>query len=90
MVHLSAEAYNRSLAERVRLNRAILTNPYWYLPVDDVGYESYQPVGRGIKGSNVCGSWVRLMGCRNTESHKGVHIGSLDCTDKFVLRNQHL
>jgi len=90
MVRVSVDAYKRSLAERVRLNRAILKNPYWYLPVDDVGHESYQPVGRGAKGSNVCGSWVRLMGCKHTELHDGVHVGSVDCTGKVVLRNQHL
>lgn len=90
MVHTSIEAHNRSLSERVRLNRAILKNPYWYLPIDDVGDESYQPVGRGVKGSNVCGSWVRLMGCRQKELHHGVHVGSVNCTGKVVLRHQHL
>ena len=41
---VSAEAFNRSLAQRIRLNRAILTNKYWMLPVDNKGHEDFMPV----------------------------------------------
>jgi hypothetical protein len=72
------------------MNRGILKNPYWFLPVDDVGHKNYQPVGRGVKGSKVCGSWVHLKGCGHTELHHGIRVGSVDCTGKIVLRHQHL
>jgi len=51
---VSAEALNRSFSRRLRLNRAILKNKYWSLPVDDKGHENYMPVGRGVRSSVVC------------------------------------
>ena len=45
---LNVEAYKRSLAQRVSLNRQILQNKYWFLPVDNKGHEDFVPVGRGV------------------------------------------
>jgi hypothetical protein len=90
MVLGSVEAVNRSFSERLRLNHAILKNKYWYLPVDDKGHENYMPVGRGVKSSEFCGRWVCHLVCKNIEGHKGVSIGDMDCTDKVVVRHQHM
>jgi hypothetical protein len=87
---VSVEAQNRSFAERLRLNHAILKNKYWYLPVDDKGHENYSPVGRGVRSSEFCGRWVGFLVCKNVEAHKGVLVGTMDCTDKVVVRHQHL
>jgi hypothetical protein len=76
--------------DRLRLNRAILQNKYWYLPVDSKGHENYQPVGRGVKSSDWCGRWVAYKVCRNVEGHKGMVVGGVDCTDKVVVRHKHL
>lgn len=62
MVLGSVEAVSRSFSERLRLNRAILENKYWMLPVDDAGHENFQPVGRGVKSSDYCGKWMALFG----------------------------
>lgn len=86
----SIEAVNRSLAERVSLNRAILKSPYWMLPVDDVGHENYMPVGRGVKSSMLCGSWVSLSVCKNVDLHKGITFRGIDCTNKVVVRHKHM
>ena len=67
---VSSEAYKRSLAERVRLNRQILKNPYWFLDVDDKGHEIFSPVGRGVKSSELCGKWVGIKGCKNFDEHE--------------------
>jgi hypothetical protein len=86
---LSAEAYERSLANRVSLNRAILTNKYWYFPVDDKGHEDFEPVGRGAKSSELCGKWQSFAVCKNVEGHKGVFIHGVDCSDKVVVAHKH-
>jgi len=62
--------YNRVLAERVRLNRQIEENPYWFLPVYDRGHEDFEPVGRGAKSSDFCGKWLGLVVCKNVEGHR--------------------
>lgn len=80
--------YARSLFERVRLNRAILKNKYWYLPVDN--HENYQPVGRGLKASTFCGGWRSYMICRHTELHEGKLLHGVDCSGKVVVKHQHL
>ena len=82
--------YARSLAERVRLNRAILKNKYHYLPVDSVGHENYVPVGRGIKTSVFCGAWRSYVVCKNTELHEGKFLNGVDVTGKVVVHLQHL
>ncbi|MEM2105125.1 MAG: hypothetical protein QXV21_01470 [Candidatus Bathyarchaeia archaeon] len=81
--------YERILAERVRLNRQILKNKYWFLPVDDKGHENFQPVGRGVKSSDWCGKVRGLVVCKNVEGHKGVAVNSADCSGKVVVRLQH-
>jgi len=86
----SVDAVDKSFSRRLRLNRAILKNKYWVLPVDDVGHENYEPVGRGVKSSILCGRWVSLSICRNIESHKGVSVGGVDCTGKVIVRHRHL
>lgn len=65
-----SKAYERSLALRVRLNKQILENPYWFLPVDDKGYENYTPVGRGEKSSDFCAVFRRFKGCKNFLNHE--------------------
>jgi len=87
---VSVEAVNRSFSERLALNRQILKNKYWFLPVDDVGHSNYMPVGRGVKTSDLCGRWVGYWVCKNVEGHEGVHVGDVDCTNKVVVRHRHL
>jgi hypothetical protein len=89
VVLLNVEAYKRSLAERVHRNRAILTNPYWFLPVDDKGHEEYVPVGRGKPSSDWCGKHRSFVVCKDVEAHKGVVINGVDFTGKVVVRHQH-
>jgi hypothetical protein len=84
-----SERYKRELARRVALNRAILTNKYWFLPVDDVGHEEFAPVGRGVKNSDWCGKSRGLLVCKNKEGHKGKLLNNVGCTDKVVVRPQH-
>jgi hypothetical protein len=76
---VSVEAVNRSFSERLRLNRAILTNKYWFLPVDDKGHENYVPVGRGVKSSDFCGRWVSFSVCKNVEGHNHMWCTSSSC-----------
>jgi hypothetical protein len=83
------EAYSRSLAERVRMNRKILENKYWFLPVDDKGHEDFQPIGRGRKSSDWCGKFRGLVVCKNVEGHKGIVLSGVDCSGKVVVRHQH-
>lgn len=90
MVDFKLEAQKRSLAERVRLNHAITTNKYWYLPVNNVGHENFSPVGRGPRTSPKCGLWVGLSVCKNVEGHKGLFLGGLDATGMVVVRHHHL
>jgi len=61
----SVEAVERSFRERLSLNRQILQNKYWFLPVDDVGHENYVPAGRGVKSSNLCAKWSSFSVCKN-------------------------
>lgn len=86
----SSEGYQRRLAERVRMNHAILKNKYWYLPVDDKGHENYMPVGRGVPSSPDCARWASFSVCKNVEGHDGVVLGGSDCTGKVVVRHNHL
>jgi hypothetical protein len=87
---VSVEAFDRSFSERLRLNSAILKNKYWSLPVDDVGHENYEPVGRGLKSSEFCGRWVSLSVCKNVEGHNGVFLHDVDFTGKVVVRHNHM
>jgi len=86
----SPEAYKRSLAQRVRMNRAILTNKYWSLPVDNKGHEDFMPVGRGVRSSPLCGKHLSFMVCKNKEGHEGVSVGGEDATGKVVVRHKHM
>ena len=90
MVDANSEAFARSLFQRVALNRAILGNKYWILPVDDKGHENFVPPGRGVKSSDFCGRPVSLVVCKNVEGHKGVIVKGIDCTGKVVVRHKHL
>ena len=87
---VSPEAFNRVLAQRVRLNRAILTNKYWCIPVDDKGHEYFTPVGRGVRSSDFCGKHMSFVVCKNVEGHKGLSVGGVDCTGKVVVRHKHM
>jgi hypothetical protein len=86
---LSVETYERVLAERVSLNRQILENPYWFLPVDDAGHENYMPVGRGSKTSVTCSSWRSFSVCFRVDLHADKFLGGVDCTGKLVVRHNH-
>ena len=81
---------NKDFSRRLRLNSAILNNPYWILPVDDKGHENYMPVGRGVKSSPLCGKHVGFSVCKNVEGHKGVSVKGKDCTGKVVAVHRHL
>lgn len=87
---VSAQAFDRSLAKRVRLNRAILNNKYWLLPVDDEGHEDFTPVGRGVRSSEFCGKWMSFTVCKNVEGHNGIVINGVDCSGKVVVRHKHM
>jgi hypothetical protein len=89
------EVYQRVLAQRVRLNRAILKNKYHCLPVDDAGHEEWEPVGRGLPSSPSCAVWRGLVACKDVDRAEGslMHEGlSLNCEDssgKVVVRHKH-
>jgi len=87
---VSVDAFKRSLAKRVSLNRQILKSPYWMLPVDDSGHENYMPVGRGVKTSDLCASFRSHSVCDNIEGHKGKFLNGVDCTGKVIVRLSHL
>jgi len=86
---VSVEALERSFSERLRLNRQILDNKYWFLPYDDVGHENFMPVGRGVVSSITCGEWRSLSVCSNVAGHKDVIKNGVDYTDKVVVRHNH-
>lgn len=85
----SVEQQNRAFACRLRLNRQLLENKYWSLPVDDAGHEDYEPVGRGVKSSDICGRHVSYCVCKDVEAHKGVVVKEVDYTGKDVVRHKH-
>ena len=87
---VSTRAYGRSLAERVSMNRQILEKRYWFLPVDDVGHEEYVPVGRGDVSSDLCAKWISFSVCFNVSGHKNMFLNAEDCTDKVVVRHNHM
>jgi len=80
---------DKDFERRLRLNRQILKNKYWWLPVDDKGHNNYQPVGRGLKSSVSCARWAGLDICRNFDGHKGKSLNGVDCTGKVVNRLRH-
>jgi hypothetical protein len=80
---------DKSFSRRLRLNRAILDNKYWWLPVDDKGHSNFEPVGRGVPSSSSCGRWVGLDTCKNLEGHKGGLLRGKDATGKVVNRLRH-
>jgi hypothetical protein len=90
MVDASSDAFSRSLAQRVSLNRAILKNKYWVLPVDNKGHENYVPVGRGVKSSEFCGRWASYVVCKNVADHARIVVSGVDCSGKVVVRHKHL
>jgi len=81
---------DKSYSRRLQLNSSIFKNPYWVLPVDDVGHENFEPVGRGLPSSPLCGKHVGYFVCKNVEAHKGVSIRGVDYTDKVVVRHKHM
>jgi len=87
--------YQRILDERVRLNRQILKNKYWFLPFeDDRGKEAFVPSGRGVVSSDACASVHGQNVCKDVEAHKGVvkkdYNGVVtDFTDKIIVRLIH-
>jgi len=84
-----SEAYKRALAKRVRLNSALLTNKYWYLPVLDDRDEFVQ-VGSGDVSSDLCGKWMGVTVCDNIAGHAGKAVDGVDATGKYVVRHRHL
>jgi len=70
-------AYRRSLEKRVSQNKQILENPYFFLPIDDKGHESWTPAGRDEKSSDFCAKFVKVFkGCKNFGKHEsgGMHV----------------
>jgi len=80
----------RGIENRVLLNREILKNLYWMLPVDDRGHENYVPVGRGVVSSPSCARWVSYYVCYNVEEHKGVVVKDVDYTGKVAVAHHHM
>jgi hypothetical protein len=76
---------DKSYSRRLKLNSAIFRNPYWVLPVEDVGQENYMPVGRGVQSSSLCGRYVGLNTCDNVEGHEGHVLDGKDCTGMIVV-----
>jgi hypothetical protein len=87
---LQLEAQMRDFLRRLSLNRGILGNKYWALPVDYSGCEDWMPVGRGAKTSSHCGRWVGFNVCRRKDLHEGTFLHGEDCTGKVIVSNQHL
>ena len=87
---VSVDDVDKSFSRRLRLNRAILNNKYWMLPVDDKGHENYAPVGRGVKSSDFCGRWTSASVCKNVEGHKGAVLGGVNYTGKIVVKHNHM
>ena len=81
---------DKSFSRRLRLNSAILKNPYWVLPVDDVGHENYEPVGRGVESSPFCGRYVGVKVCKDVEEHEGVVVGGEDYTGRVAVAPMHM
>jgi len=81
---------DKSYSRRLQLNSAIFKNPYWVLPVDDKGHENYEPVGRGVKSSPLCGKHVGYNICRDVDAHEGVVINGEDWTGKLGVAHKHL
>jgi hypothetical protein len=87
---MTSDPVDKSFSRRLSLNRAILDNPYWYLPVDDKGHENNVPVGRGAKTSDWCGRCIGLSVCRNVPEHEGHSVCGVDATGKMVVRLRHI
>lgn len=81
---------DRSFSRRLQLNSSIVKNPYFVLPVDDVGHSNYMPVGRGLRTSLFCGKHVGFDVCKNVEGHEGVVVGGADYTSKVAVRHRHM
>lgn len=86
----SLERFQRSFADRLRVNRQLLENAYWRLPVLDEGHREYVPVGRLNVTSPMCGRWMHFWVCDDVEAHKGKLVKGMDCTDKDVVTHQHM
>jgi len=81
---------NKSFLRRLKLNRLILKNKYWFFPVIDKGHENYEPVGRGVPSSPSCGKHVGFNVCKNVAGHKDKFLGVEDVTDKIIVHHKHL
>lgn len=86
---MGVDVPDKSYLQRLSWNRAISTNRYWVLPVDDKGYENFMPVGRGVPSNEWCGKYRGLLKCGNVEGHKGKVFKGQDCTNKVFVRLQH-
>jgi len=86
----SVDVVNNSFSRRLSLNRQILDNAYWCLPVDSVGHENFMPVGRGSRTSVSCGQWMHFWVCDNVEGHKSVLLKGVDYSGKLVVSHQHM
>jgi len=83
--------YQALLDHRVSLNRQIMLNAYWYLPVADADkHRLLTPVGRGEKTRESCGQFRGLSICRDLDAHKGAKVKGVDVTGKYVAVLRHL
>ena len=80
---------DKSYSRRLQLNSAIFKNPYWVLPVEDEGRSNFEPVGRGVQTSPLCGRWVGVNTCKNVSKHEGIVFRGVDYTGKVVV-HRHL
>jgi hypothetical protein len=78
----------RRLAERLKLNKRLLENKYWFLPYDNRGHEDMMPVGRGDKYSDFCGKHRGWQVCKNVDQHGGKVVKGVDYTNKVAVKHQ--
>lgn len=87
---MTSDVVDESFSRRLSLNRAILDNAYWYLPVDDKGHENFVPVGRGVRTSDWCARFAGMSVCKNFPEHDGHLVCGENATGKVVTRLRHL
>jgi hypothetical protein len=56
---------------RAWLNASILTNPYWFLPVDNKGHENLMQAGHCLPISTYCGHHAGWNTCIDIAGHEG-------------------
>lgn len=86
---VNINSFPQSALNRTLSNRSILTNAYWWMPVDSKGHEEFSPCGRGVRTSPDCARFVGWDGCTDLEAHKGVVYKGEDWSDCASVRARH-